>query len=161
MISRVLSALLLVCFAGCASGARLTATEQAEAQAVIDTVQALFDAMATKDGEALARLFHPEAQVIDIAPGGAVNVREGGIEAEISGILNAGVALEERMYDPQVHVTADLATLWTEYDFLTDGQFSHCGTDTVQLVRSETGWQVLVLTFTVETEGCDRDRIRR
>ncbi|MEM6646212.1 MAG: nuclear transport factor 2 family protein [Bacteroidota bacterium] len=133
---------------------------QADRQAVIDTVQGLFDAFAAKDEQAMRRLFHPEAQVIDVKPGGVVNVRDGGVDAEVRGVLNAKAALEERMYNPQVHVAGDLATLWAAYEFLTDGQLSHCGTDTVQLVRDAAGWRILVLTFTIETEGCDRSRLR-
>jgi len=159
MANRLLACALLLLSVGCASASRTTA-RQADKQAVIDTVQGLFDAFATKDEQALRRLFHPEAQIIDIKPGGVVNVREGGVDAEVRGIVNAKAALEERLYDPDVHVSGDLATLWAAYDFLTDGQLSHCGTDTVQLVRGATGWRILVLTFTIETEGCDRSRVR-
>jgi len=126
----------------------------AEGRAVVRTAQALFDAMEARDTTALRRLLHPEAQVIGVGPGGRVRAQTDGIEAWIRDVGGSEDVLRERMRTPRVEVAGDLATLWAPYDFHLGERFSHCGTDAFQFVRDGAAWRLLVVTFTVETEGC-------
>jgi hypothetical protein len=56
----------------------------------------------------------------------------------------------ERMWDPTVLIHDRLATVWTPYDFHRDGKFTHSGIDVFTLARTDTGWKILDLAFTVE-----------
>jgi hypothetical protein len=48
----------------------------------------------------------------------------------------------------------DLATVWAPYDFHRNVQFSHCGTDAFDLLRTADGWRLTGGAYTVETESC-------
>jgi hypothetical protein len=60
----------------------------------------------------------------------------------------------ERMSKPKVMLQGSIAVLWAPYDFHRGGKFSHCGIDSVSLAKTEAGWKIAVVSFTVETEGC-------
>ncbi|HLA63058.1 MAG TPA: nuclear transport factor 2 family protein [Rhodothermales bacterium] len=127
-----------------------------EARTVVEAAEQLFDAMEARDTAALRTLMHPDAQIIAIDPEGQARVQPGGAAAWIEGVTRSeGGTWHERIRDPRVEVAGALATLWAPYTFHIDEAFSHCGTDAFQFVWTDDGWQLLVVTFTIETEGCD------
>lgn len=133
-----------------------------EARTVVEAAEQLFDAMEARDTTALRALMHPDAQIIAVDPEGRARVQPGGAAAWIAGVgRSEGGAWRERIRGPRVEVSGALATLWAPYTFHLGEQFSHCGTDAFQFVWTDDGWQLLVVTFTIETEGCgaggDRD----
>jgi hypothetical protein len=65
-----------------------------------------------------------------------------------------GPRWQERIWDPTILVHGRLATLWAPYDFHIDGTFSHCGVDAFTLFRTNEGWKIATVAYTVEQEGC-------
>lgn len=62
------------------------------------------------------------------------------------------------MWDAEVEVSGDLATLWAPYDFHIGERFSHCGFDAFHFVRQDGAWRIAALTYTVQTSGCEELR---
>jgi len=60
------------------------------------------------------------------------------------------VDLIERGFDPTVLVAETIATVWYPYDIYVDGEWSHCGVDIFNLVRTENGWRIASLTYNVQ-----------
>jgi hypothetical protein len=56
--------------------------------------------------------------------------------------------------DPTVLVRGPIAVIWGEYEFWIDGDFSHCGVDSVDLVKVEGEWKIANFMWTVEKENC-------
>ena len=135
--------------------ALVAAQDDAEAGAVA-AVQALFDAMAARDGDAIRDLLTEGAvftATAETAEG--VVVRESTGAEFAASIGQPGPALLERMWDPHVMVQGPIAVVWTPYDFHVDGQFSHCGIDAVSLVQPGDGWKISSIAYTRETTGCE------
>jgi hypothetical protein len=44
------------------------------------------------------------------------------------------------------------------YEFLRDGEFSHCGVDAFHFARMSAGWQITGLAYTVRRQGCREPR---
>ena len=65
--------------------------------------------------------------------------------------------LERWTEEPTVRIRKSLATVWGAYDFTINGTFSHCGIDTVQLVKLEGQWKIVNFGWTVERTGCPTD----
>ena len=61
----------------------------------------------------------------------------------------------ERYWDPTVMVHDRLATVWTPYDFHNDGVFSHCGLNNFSLIKTDDGWIITGVVFSIRTEDCD------
>jgi len=56
--------------------------------------------------------------------------------------------------DPTVMTHGPIAVVWGEYEFWINGKFSHCGVDTVDLVKVDGEWKIANWTWTVEKDNC-------
>lgn len=122
-----------------------------EKAAVLTVVQRFFDALHAKDGEALRATCQPGAQITAgrLADSGYVT-RQRSIEADIAQLAEAKEAWLERMWSPTVHINGRIAMVWTRYDFHRDGKLSHNGTDCFTLLKTDTGWKIACLAYSVE-----------
>ncbi|HEX6037378.1 nuclear transport factor 2 family protein [Longimicrobium sp.] len=148
--------LLLVSLAGCTTARTAAAPAPSpEAAAVVAVADRLFDAMRTRDTVAIKRLFTPQARIVAVGrQNGVAMMRERAVGEFLGSIATAPEALLERMWDAEVRIDGDLATLWAPYDFHRGAQFSHCGVDAFQLVRVEGAWRIVSLSYTLQPEGC-------
>ncbi len=63
-------------------------------------------------------------------------------------------AADERIVFESIRIDGPLASVWTPYQFFLNGQFSHCGANSFQLLRTKTGWKIQYLIDTRRKEGC-------
>ena len=56
--------------------------------------------------------------------------------------------------EPTILIRGPIAVIWGEYEFWIDGEFSHCGVDSADLVKISGEWKVANFMWTVETEDC-------
>ena len=130
-----------------------------EEQAVLATVQRLFDAMRTKDTAAFREIFDANAKLV------SMRTRQNG--EQVVQVLpwdrfGAFVASDqrapwiERAWSPQVRIRGTLATVWAEYDFHFGQTPSHCGVDAVQLLKTPAGWRIVSIADTYEPSGCPK-----
>ncbi|NNF04007.1 MAG: hypothetical protein HKN17_06035 [Rhodothermales bacterium] len=127
----------------------------APSQAVLDTVQRFFDALESKDGDALRSVLTTQGITHALRiRGDSVVVVARPHDAAVASITGSDASLMERMFDPVVHVDDHLAVVWTPYDFHVNGTFSHCGTDIFSLIRVRDAWKIASITYTVEQDDC-------
>jgi hypothetical protein len=62
--------------------------------------------------------------------------------------------LERWTAEPTILIRGPIAVIWGEYEFWIDGEFSHCGVDSADLVRINGEWKVANFMWTVEKENC-------
>jgi hypothetical protein len=130
-----------------------------EEAAVLAVVDRLFDGMRARDGAMVASVFHPEARLIstgsDELGRPTIAVRE--IQTFIDAVGQGGDPWNEPYFQPVVEIDGNLAHVWIFYHFYAGDTFSHCGYDSIQLVRMpELGWRMISLADTRRTEGCGR-----
>jgi hypothetical protein len=58
------------------------------------------------------------------------------------------------MWNPKVLLDGKIAVLWAEYDFHRAGKRTHCGTDVANLIKTDEGWRITSIQYTVQTSGC-------
>lgn len=56
----------------------------------------------------------------------------------------------ERGFDPTVLISGPIAAVWYPYDFYEDGEWSHCGVDIFNLVRTNDGWRIASMIWSSE-----------
>lgn len=56
----------------------------------------------------------------------------------------------ERGFDPTVLVSGTIAMVWYSYDFYSDGEWSHCGVDIFNMVRTKDGWRIANMAWSSE-----------
>ena len=154
---RAALALAMLAASACASAAppaeRGEHTE--DEAAVVATVNALFDAMRTRDTATIRRLSHPELRLY--VPGvqaGQPVTRTSTLQQFIASVVRDTVTLDERAYDPEVRIDGNLAAVWTYYEFNLGERFSHCGIDAFHLARAADGWRITALSYTTRSTGC-------
>jgi hypothetical protein len=63
----------------------------------------------------------------------------------------------ENMRYETVLVDGDMAQVWGPYVFFANSEVSHCGVNSLSMVRTESGWKVANTSFTMEPPGeCKR-----
>lgn len=131
------------------------ATAQSQEDDVISAVQQFFDAMAAADSAATREVLMLDGQYFSLmeSPDGLITRRTTN-EEYFSGIQTRTDSYLERMWNPEVSITNRIAVLTAPYDFHLNGQFSHCGTDVFTLIRTESGWKIAGIIYTVEPTGC-------
>jgi hypothetical protein len=120
-------------------------------------LNALFDGMRSGDTVGLAALFYPEATLQSVGPGedGRVTVQSTPIPRWLNGIAKARPgSLDERLHYAEIRIDGELATAWTPYAFILNGDIHHCGTNAFQLARLNGSWRILHVTDTRRTENC-------
>lgn len=119
---------------------------------VTAAVQHLFDAMTAHDGTAISAAFVKDARMVAVRADGTLSVSAA--ETFATRIGAAKEAYLERMWEPKVLVHGSIAQLWAPYDFHREGKFTHCGIDSVSLVKVEGAWKIAGLSYTTETTNC-------
>jgi hypothetical protein len=56
----------------------------------------------------------------------------------------------ERGYHPTALVSGPVAMVWLPYDFYQDGKWSHCGVDVFTLLKTDGGWRIATLVWSVD-----------
>lgn len=122
---------------------------------VLEVVHRLFDGMRSADTTMMRSTFHPDVRLI------TTGTRDGEpvastvpVSTWLEGVAGAEEVLDERLYDPEVRVQDNLATVWTYYTLHVGDRFSHCGFDAFQLARTAAGWVITQVTDTRQREGC-------
>ena len=138
-----------------------SAQNVADEDAAIAVVNKLFAGMKAKDAEQIKSVFSPEGQLVAIDKprdgNGISKTRVLTGEAFATMIAgNKGADYIEVMPSPEARVTGDLAVVSGRYTFHLGEKLSHCGTNTFNLVRTETGWKIANAASTLEFQ-CDRD----
>jgi hypothetical protein len=147
--------LLLLALVSSLGGRTLRAQAAPADPTVVATVQRLFDAMAAHDTATARALLLPGTRFVSVSNDtGPARPRFQGDSAFLRMLASTPDRLLERMWAPVVQVQGRIATVWTPYDFHLGGRWSHCGIDTVTLLRSDAGWRIASLIYTVQRTGC-------
>jgi len=121
----------------------------AQREAVVGTLQSLFDALENGDAELLRSIMDPSVVMHSSETrDGVTTFSAADVEGLAARITTSEVPLIERMWDPIVSVNGPLATIWTPYDFYVGEDFSHCGVDSANMMHTEEGWRIVALSWT-------------
>ena len=135
-------------------------------EAVLAVIEKAFAAISSGDADA--------ARTTQLADGTSISFRAhpdgepGRLEMRMSTNeeLLASDADDQHQYlerwtsDPIVMVRGAIAVAWGDYEFWIDGEFSHCGIDSVQLANVDGDWKIANWMWTVEKVDCPTDPSR-
>lgn len=122
----------------------------ADRAAILATVQSLFDALGERDTELLTAILHPDILMhsVERSAAGERSASTSTLDGMVARLEADGPRMTERMWDPEVRVSGDLAMVWTPYDFYVGEDLSHCGADAFILMREGGDWQITSLSWT-------------
>jgi hypothetical protein len=153
--------LLTVIFSLLVSNAFAQNKQNEDLKAASEVPDRLFAAMKAKSFEDIRATFTPEGQLVAIDKPrdgkGISKTRVFTAESFAKNISEAkGADFIEKMPNKDVRIAGDMAVVSGRYTFYVGEKFSHCGTNTFNLVRTETGWRIANAASTLEFQ-CERD----
>jgi hypothetical protein len=145
----------LVAAMALAPAANAQAPSEEEA-AVMGVVDRLFEGMRARSGEMVASVFHPQARMVTTGsePDGSPRVQVQEVEGFVAAVGQGGVPWNEPLFATEVRVDGNLAHVWTFYRFYAGERFSHCGYNSIELVRTADGWLIMSVADTRRTGRC-------
>mgnify|MGYP001940416454 CR=1 FL=1 len=140
----LLTILPMVCF-----------SQTSEEGLVKATVNQLFNGMKTSDSVLIKKSFHKNAVLQTITK--TSEVKNESIDDFVLSISKAEKgSLDERITFSNVLIAGNLASVWTLYEFYYKGQFSHCGVNSFQLVKSNNEWKIQYIIDTRRKDNCKK-----
>jgi len=155
-----------ITLAGCASPPS-PAPLQADVQAVRQVVESFQQALLNKDKPAYMGLFFSDRAegvgwqaVVDDAKLALIRrerpqaikarpIPSNNFIALIDAVVASPVAEEERITKLRIDTDGEIASAWFDYAYLSDGKVSNRGQEHWQLVRTEQGWKIFSVVYTI------------
>lgn len=124
-----------------------------------ETVIAFFNAFHQQDTLALKELIYDtvKMQSVQARPDGTLKISNSGFDAFLKSIASIPqeVTFEERIKDYQVRSDGLMAHVWTPYEFYINGEMSHCGVNSFQLIWVGKQWKIFYIVDTRKPETCE------
>lgn len=122
------------------------------------TIASLFKAMYDGDSTLAKQVFAENASLNSVYSNkeGKTVVKSGKIEDFINAIGSPHDEIwDERISNLVVKEDGDLAQAWMDYSFYIGDQFSHCGVNSMHLVRRKGAWKILQIVDTRRKTDCN------
>ena len=118
-------------------------------------VDQLFLGMRMGNATVARRVLAPDVRfaVLDDSSG-APSVAVESLDQFLRAVDVSGGAWNEQIYDVEVRVDGTVASVWAPYTFYLSGNISHCGVNSIELLRDAEGWKITQITDTQRTDVC-------
>ena len=84
-----------------------------------------------------------------------VSIRSGSLEAFVNSIGSSEPGrLNEKIGGYEIKIDGELASAWTPYEFYVGEEFSHCGVNSFQLLKTAEGWKIFHIVDTRRKDNC-------
>ena len=132
--------------------------QDTEKDAVKATIENFFEAFHKQDTVALKTMAkgNINLQSISVNRKGKTVLQENDYQSFIKSIASIPKdnTFEEKLLDFSIQIDGQMANAWTPYEFWYNGNFSHCGVNSFQLIKEGETWKILYLVDTRRREGC-------
>ncbi len=142
----------------CASAVSAQSVDKDKAD-VLAVVARMFDGMREADSTKVRSVMETGARFAGVrAREGKATVSYDAVDGWLAGIAKSNKQWDERVFDTEVRVDGNIASVWTRYNFYLNGTLRHCGIDSMELLRTDTGWKITQLSDTQQREGCKPEK---
>ncbi|MGE0561221.1 MAG: nuclear transport factor 2 family protein [Flavobacteriales bacterium] len=145
---------LLLCFGS--TTFLLHSQEQNDSLVINQTISQLFEGMKTGDSNLVRDAFHPDVKMQTV-----VNTKTGETKLRDEKLQDFLIAVgtphegvwNEKITKTHIQIDAQMAHVWTDYEFYLDDKFIHCGVNSFQLVKLNNFWKIIYLIDTRRVKG--------
>jgi hypothetical protein len=118
-------------------------------------IEQLFAGMRSADPDMVRAVLAADARFAVInSRQGPATIQARTMDGWVSGIGESGGSWDEQIYQVEVNVDGDMASAWTPYTFYLDGEISHCGINSIELLQDADGWKITQLSDTRRQDDC-------
>lgn len=115
-------------------------------------VDELFLGMRMANESMVRGVLAPGVRFAVLSDEGAVETMS--VDGWVRAVVASGGAWNEQIYDVEVRVDDTVASVWAPYTFYLAGRLSHCGVNSIELLRGVDGWKITQLSDSQRSEGC-------
>ncbi|MEO0573448.1 MAG: nuclear transport factor 2 family protein [Bacteroidota bacterium] len=136
----------------------LVKAQDSDKEAVKKTVEGFFEAFHNQDSVAMKK--YVAADVLLQTTGrnkqGITQFKSQSIERLYESIVRIpdSISFEEKLTSWSIQVDRTMANAWVGYEFWLNGNFSHCGINSFQMVNFDGDWKIVYLIDTRGKAGC-------
>ena len=145
---------LALIFINMSAFSQMDTVKNSPAQLVTD----FFEAFHAQDTISLKKFAHEGARLesVSMDAEGNTKLTTDDYSKFLKGIASipADATFEEKLHGFRVEENGPLATVTTPYSFYYNGNFSHCGVNSFQLVKFGEEWKIVYLIDTRTKTGC-------
>jgi len=134
--------------------------QNSDREMILSQIETLFDGMRAGDSSMVSSVFTKDATMQSITKNrdGQTVLRQG----SLAGFKNAvgtphDDVWDERVANIKVNVDGDMAVAWVPYSFYLGDNFSHCGVNSFQFIRTSGGWKAISIVDTRRRTDCAED----
>ena len=125
-------------------------------QMILEKVNKFFEALEKKDTALYKSLTFTNSQIwVSRNMGDSVKTQMRYVSDDLTRLPVMKEVIEERALKTEISLHGNIAVVWTPYTLSRSGKFSHCGIDVFTLLKTDEGWKIVSLAYSVEPEGCD------
>jgi hypothetical protein len=131
--------------------------QQTSTVAIKQTITTMLDAMRKGDSTLLRSVLAKDMDLQSIAADkmGKVSLSTKSADGLVTQIGTPHTAVyDERIVFGGIKIDGPLASVWAPYKFYLGNAFSHCGVNFFQLAKTESGWKIIHIGYTVRTDNC-------
>lgn len=135
----------------------LTTYAQSDEEAAKAPILQFFEGMRRSDSNMIKASLAPNAilQTIGQNKEGQTVVRTEDLKKFITSVTQPhDKVYDERITFNSIKIDANLANIWTPYQFYIGDTFSHCGVNSFQLVRFNGAWKIQYIIDTRRKDNC-------
>jgi len=125
---------------------------------VLNVVNRVFEAMRTSDSTLLKSSFveNPNTFTAFIDQEGKSQLITGDFQRFINAVGQPKEQIwNEPIWNEKIDIDGNIASVWVDYAFYVDDNFSHCGVDAFHLIKQDGDWKIFHLVDTRRKVGCD------
>ena len=152
-----LKKILLACFLCLTLG---LSAQDAEKQAIIKTIETMFDGMRESDTTKLLSVLHENTSLktVYMDRSGNPRIHVGSMKDLAKNVAKPHKEVyDEKIWSYEIEIDGLMATAWTEYTFYLDDKVLHCGVNAFQLFKGNTGWTIVGIMDTRRKENCQTE----
>lgn len=124
--------------------------------AILELMDQAFAAVASGDPDDWRAIQLAEGTTLSFRPDGEGGqaMRMESNEQAVQQEPTEDVYMERWIGEPTVMIRGPIAVVWGEYEFFINGERSHCGVDSIDVVKVDGVWRLANFMWTVEPDGC-------
>jgi hypothetical protein len=163
LFATALALAVTLCLGGLGGPARAAEalSHDADVAAIRQVVQQFQSAIVAHDGKLLSSLFLQDhdswLEVFDDASYARVKAKHPDARKVMRStwkqfaddMQSASRPVEERFYNVRIDTNGTVASVYFDFDFLSDGKLNNRGSETWQLVHAEDGWKIAAMLYSI------------
>lgn len=132
------------------------ADEMGDRNDIIAVIDSFFAGMTAKDTDSMRKIMTEDGMLYGYREtSDGLSIFNPSHIAYLESLATRENVLVERYWDPTILVHDRLAVVWTPYDLHSDGEFAHCGVNNFNLLKTDDGWKITGVVFSMEQEDCE------